>query len=326
MFFPQFRARRIRGKEQFRKMVRENAVSVNDLIYPMFSAFGNNIKKEISSMPGIYQQSIEHIVAEAKEVFELGIPAVILFGIPESKDALGSDAWCDTGIIQQTIRAIKAAVPELIVITDVCMCEYTDHGHCGVIKNGDVDNDATLELLAKEALSHARAGADMVAPSDMMDGRVAAIRDILDEHGFDKIPIMSYAVKYASGYYGPFREAADSTPQFGDRRSYQMDPANRREAFREAEQDVQEGADIIMVKPGLPYLDIVRDLRNEFDLPLAVYNVSGEYSMVKAAAQNDWIDEKRVVMETMLGFKRAGADLIITYHAKDVARWLKEAP
>ncbi|MDY0300103.1 MAG: porphobilinogen synthase [Trichlorobacter sp.] len=326
MFFPQFRARRIRGKEQFRKMVRENAVSVNDLIYPMFSAFGNNIKKEISSMPGIYQQSIEHIVAEAKEVFELGIPAVILFGIPESKDALGSDAWCDTGIIQQTIRAIKAAVPELIVITDVCMCEYTDHGHCGVIKDGDVDNDATLELLAKEALSHARAGADMVAPSDMMDGRVAAIRDILDEHGFDKIPIMSYAVKYASGYYGPFREAADSTPQFGDRRSYQMDPANRREAFREAEQDVQEGADIIMVKPGLPYLDIVRDLRNEFDLPLAVYNVSGEYSMVKAAAQNDWIDEKRVVMETMLGFKRAGADLIITYHAKDVARWLKEAP
>lgn len=326
MFFPQFRARRIRGKEQFRKMVRENAVSVNDLIYPMFSAFGNNIKKEISSMPGIYQQSIEHIVAEAKEVFELGIPAVILFGIPESKDALGSDAWCDTGIIQETIRAIKAAVPELIVITDVCMCEYTDHGHCGVIKDGDVDNDATLELLAKEALSHARAGADMVAPSDMMDGRVAAIRDILDEHGFDKIPIMSYAVKYASGYYGPFREAADSTPQFGDRRSYQMDPANRREAFREAEQDVQEGADIIMVKPGLPYLDIVRDLRNEFDLPLAVYNVSGEYSMVKAAAQNDWIDEKRVVMETMLGFKRAGADLIITYHAKDVARWLKEAP
>lgn len=322
MFFPQFRARRIRGKEQFRKMVRENAVSVNDLIYPMFSAFGNNIKKEISSMPGIYQQSIEHIVAEAKEVFELGIPAVILFGIPESKDALGSDAWCDTGIIQQTIRAIKAAVPELIVITDVCMCEYTDHGHCGVIKDGDVDNDATLELLAKEALSHARAGADMVAPSDMMDGRVAAIRDILDEHGFDKIPIMSYAVKYASGYYGPFREAADSTPQFGDRRSYQMDPANRREAFREAEQDVQEGADIIMVKPGLPYLDIVRDLRNEFDLPLAVYNVSGEYSMVKAAAQNDWIDEKRVVLETMLGFKRAGADLIITYHAKDVARWL----
>lgn len=326
MFFPQFRARRIRGKEQFRKMVRENAVSVNDLIYPMFSAFGSNIKKEISSMPGIYQQSIEHIVAEAKEVFELGIPAVILFGIPESKDALGSDAWCDTGIIQETIRAIKAAVPELIVITDVCMCEYTDHGHCGVIKDGDVDNDATLELLAKEALSHARAGADMVAPSDMMDGRVAAIRDILDEHGFDKIPIMSYAVKYASGYYGPFREAADSTPQFGDRRSYQMDPANRREAFREAEQDVQEGADIIMVKPGLPYLDIVRDLRNEFDLPLAVYNVSGEYSMVKAAAQNDWIDEKRVVMETMLGFKRAGADLIITYHAKDVARWLKEAP
>lgn len=324
MFFPQFRARRIRGKEQFRNMVRENSVTVNDLIYPMFSAFGTNIKKEISSMPGIYQQSIEYIVAEAREVFEQGIPAVILFGIPETKDAMGSDAWCDTGIIQETIRAIKAAVPELVVITDVCMCEYTDHGHCGVIKDGDVDNDATLELLAKEALSHVRAGADMVAPSDMMDGRVAAIRNILDEHGFSKIPIMSYAVKYASGYYGPFREAADSTPQFGDRRSYQMDPANRREAFREAEQDLQEGADIIMVKPGLPYLDIVRDLRNEFDLPLAVYNVSGEYSMVKAAAQNGWIDEKRVVMETMLGFKRAGADLIITYHARDVARWLKE--
>lgn len=322
MFFPQFRARRIRGNENFRRMVRETSLSVNDLVYPMFSAFGTGIKKEISSMPGIYQQSIEHIVEEAREVHALGIPAVLLFGIPESKDAVGSDAYSDTGIIQKTIRAIKSEVPGLSVITDVCMCEYTDHGHCGIIVDGDVDNDSTLELLAKEALSHAQAGADMVAPSDMMDGRVAAIRETLDENGFGNIPIMSYAVKYASGYYGPFREAAESTPQFGDRRSYQMDPANRREAFREAASDIDEGADIIMVKPGLPYLDIVRDLRNEFNMPLAVYNVSGEYSMVKGAAANGWIDEERVVMETMIGFKRAGADIIITYHAKDVAKWL----
>ncbi len=322
MFYPQFRARRIRGNESFRKMVSETALSVNDLVYPMFSAFGRGIKKEISSMPGIYQQSIEQIVVEAAEVHALGIPAVLLFGIPESKDAVGSDAYSDTGIIQQTIRAIKREVPGLAVITDVCMCEYTDHGHCGIINNGDVDNDPTLELLAREAVSHAKAGADMVAPSDMMDGRVAAIRGALDENGFDKIPIMSYAVKYASGYYGPFREAAESTPQFGDRRSYQMDPGNRLEALREAASDIEEGADIIMVKPGLPYLDIVRDLRNEFNLPLAVYNVSGEYSMIKGAAANGWIDEKRVVMETMTSFKRAGADIIISYHAKDVARWL----
>lgn len=324
MSAPFFRARRIRGKEVFRRMVCETALSVNDLIYPMFSAFGEGIRKEVSSMPGIFQQSIEHIVAEAREVHQLGIPAVILFGIPETKDAQGSDAYSDHGIIQETIRAIKKEVPGLTVITDVCLCEYTDHGHCGIIADGDVDNDATVKLLAAEALSHARAGADMVAPSDMMDGRVLAIREALDNNGFKHIPIMSYAVKYASGYYGPFREAAESVPQFGDRRSYQMDPANRREALREAQQDIDEGADIIMVKPGLPYLDIVRDLRNQFNLPLAVYNVSGEYSMVKAAAQNDWIDEKRVVLETMLGFKRAGADLIITYHAKDVARWLAE--
>ena len=325
MFFPQFRARRIRGNEVFRRMVSETTLSVNDLVYPMFSAFGSGIKKGISSMPGIYQQSIEHIVAEAQEVYNLGIPAVLLFGIPETKDAVGSDAYSETGIIQETIRAIKRAVPGLAVITDVCMCEYTDHGHCGLIKDGDVDNDSTLELLAREALSHARAGADMVAPSDMMDGRVAAIREALDENGFDKIPIMSYAVKYASGYYGPFREAAESTPQFGDRRSYQMDPANRLEALREAASDIEEGTDIIMVKPGLPYLDILRDLRNEYNLPLAVYNVSGEYSMIKAAAAQGWIDEERVVLETMLGFKRAGADIIITYHAKDVARWLQKA-
>ena len=320
-----FRARRIRGKEVFRRMVRETTLSVNDLIYPMFSAFGSGIKKEVSSMPGIYQQSIEHIVAEAKEVHGLGIPAVILFGIPEAKDAVGSDAYAEHGIIQETIRAIKKEVPGLAVITDVCLCEYTDHGHCGIIRDGDVDNDATVNLLAKEALSHAQAGADMVAPSDMMDGRVGAIRQILDENSFSHIPVMSYAVKYASGYYGPFREAAESTPQFGDRRSYQMDPANRREALREAQQDIDEGADIIMVKPGLPYLDILRDLRNEYTMPLAVYNVSGEYSMIKGAAANGWIDEERVVMETMLAFKRAGADLIITYHAKDVARWLKGA-
>ena len=290
----------------------------------MFSAFGNGIRKEVSSMPGIYQQSIENIITEAKEVFELGIPAVLLFGIPESKDPIGSDAYSDNGIIQNTIRALKNELPGLSVITDVCLCEYTDHGHCGLIVDGDVDNDSTLELLAKEAVSHARAGADMIAPSDMMDGRVAAIRTALDKNGFSGIPLMSYAVKYASGYYGPFREAADSTPQFGDRRSYQMDPANRLEALREAAADIAEGADIIMVKPGLPYLDILRDLRNEFNLPLAVYNVSGEYSMIKAAAANGWIDEKRVVMETLLGFKRAGADFIITYHAKDAARWLKD--
>ncbi len=323
MYFPEFRARRIRGSEQFRKMVRETSLSVNDLVYPMFSAFGRGIKKEISSMPGIFQQSIENLLAEALEVRELGIPAVLLFGIPETKDSVGSDAYSDKGIIQETIRAIKREIPGLAVITDVCLCEYTDHGHCGLIKNGDVDNDSTLELLAREALSHAEAGADMVAPSDMMDGRVGAIREKLDKNGCSTIPIMSYAVKYASGYYGPFREAAESAPQFGDRKSYQMDPGNRLEALREAESDIAEGADIIMVKPGLPYLDILRDLRNEFNLPLAVYNVSGEYSMIKGAAANGWIEEERVVMETMTAFKRAGADIIITYHAKDVARWLE---
>ncbi|GAB4298391.1 MAG: porphobilinogen synthase [Desulfuromonadia bacterium] len=324
MFYPTFRARRIRGSEVFRRMVRETTLSVNDLIYPMFSVFGKGKRKEIPSMPGIYQQSIEYIVEEAQQIHELGIPAVILFGIPEVKDPLGSDAYSEHGIIQETIRAIKRDIPGLAVITDVCMCEYTDHGHCGVIHDGDVENDETLELLAKEALSHARAGADMVAPSDMMDGRVMAIRETLDNNGFKNVPIMSYAVKYASGYYGPFREAAESTPQFGDRRSYQMDPANRREAIREARMDQEEGADILMVKPGLPYLDIIRDLREEFDLPVAAYNVSGEYSMIKAAGKMGWIDEDRVVMETMLSFKRAGADLILTYHAPHVARLLKQ--
>jgi len=323
MFFPEYRARRLRRNDTLRRMVRETFLRTDDLIYPMFSAFGTGIKNEISSMPGIYQQSIEHIVTEAREVHELGIPAVILFGIPENKDALGQDAYSDSGIIQETVRAIKAAVPSLLVITDVCMCEYTDHGHCGVIKDGDVDNDGTLNLLAAEALSHARAGADIVAPSDMMDGRVAAIREILDANDFSHIPVMSYAVKYASAYYGPFREAAESTPQFGDRRSYQMDPANRIEALREAELDIQECADFLMVKPALAYLDILRDLKERFNLPLVAYNVSGEYSMVKAAAARDWIDGERVMMETLVGMKRAGADLIITYHAKEAARLLK---
>jgi porphobilinogen synthase len=323
MFFPEYRARRLRRNDTMRRMVRETFLRTDDLIYPMFSAFGKDIKKEIVSMPGIYQQSIEHIVAEAKEVHELGIPAVVLFGIPEEKDALGQDAYSETGIIQETVRAIKAEVPELLVITDVCMCEYTDHGHCGVIKDGDVDNDETLNLLAAEALSHARAGADIVAPSDMMDGRVAAIREILDANDFSHIPIMSYAVKYASAYYGPFRDAADSTPQFGDRRSYQMDPANRNEAFREAELDIQECADFLMVKPALAYLDILRDLKERYNLPLVAYNVSGEYSMIKAAAEKGWIDGDRVMMETLVGMKRAGADLIITYHAKEAAKLLR---
>ncbi len=323
MFFPEYRARRLRRNDNLRRMVRETHLRTEDLIYPMFSAFGRGIKKEIPSMPGIFQQSIEHIVAEAKEVRELGIPAVLLFGIPETKDAVGQDAYSETGIIQETIRAIKKTVPELTVITDVCLCEYTDHGHCGVIRDGDVDNDETLKLLAAEALSHARAGADIVAPSDMMDGRVAAIREILDANDFAHIPVMSYAVKYASAYYGPFRDAAESTPQFGDRRSYQMDPANRREAFREAALDVQECADFLMVKPALAYLDILRDLKERFDLPLVAYNVSGEYSMLKAAARMGWIDHDRVMLETLLGMKRAGADLIITYHAKEAASLLR---
>ncbi|MDY0290888.1 MAG: porphobilinogen synthase [Desulfuromonadaceae bacterium] len=324
MYFPRYRARRTRKNENLRRMVRENHLRVEDLIYPMFSAFGENIKKEIPSMPGIYQHSIDNLVKEAHEVYELGIPAVILFGIPEHKDAMGKDAYSDEGIIQRTIRALKRELPELTVITDVCMCEYTDHGHCGVIKDGDVDNDSTLELLAAEALSHAQAGADIVAPSDMMDGRISALREVLDDNGFTHIPIMSYAVKYASAYYGPFRDAADSTPQFGDRRSYQMDPANRREAIREAMLDVDECADFLMVKPALAYMDIIRDIKERFDLPLAAYNVSGEYSMVKAAAEKGWIDHDAVVMETLTGLKRAGADLILTYHAKEAARLLQK--
>ncbi len=322
MFFPEYRARRLRRTPNLRRMIRETALAVDDFIYPMFSVHGQDIRREIPSMPGIYQQSIEHLLVEACEVFDLGIPAVMLFGIPEQKDALGSDAYSDSGIIQRTVAALKAELPELTVITDVCLCEYTDHGHCGVIKDGDVDNDATLQLLAAEALSHARAGADMVAPSDMMDGRVAAIRELLDANGFSHIPIMSYAVKYASAFYGPFRDAADSAPQFGDRHSYQMDPANRREALREAALDVQECADFLMVKPAMAYLDIIRELRDHFELPLAAYNVSGEYAMLKAAAEKGWIDHDRVMLELLTGIKRAGADLIITYHAKEAARLL----
>lgn len=321
MTYPIVRGRRLRRNETIRRMVRETKLSLDDLIYPLFVVEGEGIKKEVSSMPNVYQMSIDNIVRECEELEKMGIPAVILFGIPNHKDELGSEAYNDDGIIQKTIKAIKQNT-KLYVITDVCMCEYTSHGHCGIIKDGDVDNDTTLNYLAMEALSHAKAGADMVAPSDMMDGRVAAIRETLDKNGFTHIPIMSYAVKYASTFYGPFREAAESTPQFGDRRSYQMDPANRLEALREARYDLEEGADILMVKPALPYLDIIRDLREHFDLPIAAYNVSGEYSMIMAAAQNGWIDKDRVIIEALTSIKRAGADLILTYFAKDVARIL----
>jgi porphobilinogen synthase len=319
MYFPQYRPRRLRANETIRRMVRETTLLPDNFIYPLFVTHGKGVKKEISSMPGNYQQSIDNLVKDCEEVHGLGIPAVILFGIPEKKDELGTEAYSDEGIVQHAIKAIKNKLPDLMVITDVCMCEYTSHGHCGVIKNGVVQNDATLELLAKEALSHAKAGADMVAPSDMMDGRVAAIRDILDEEGFENIPIMSYAAKYASGFYGPFREAAESTPQFGDRRSYQMDPPNSREALREVELDIEEGADIVMVKPALSYLDIISQVKQEFNMPVAAYNVSGEFSMVKAAAKLGWIDGDRVMMEVLTSIKRAGADMILTYHAKEAA-------
>ena len=295
-------------------------MSPDDFIYPLFVTFGKGVRKEISSMPGCYQESVDELVKNAKEVHALGIPSIILFGIPEEKDELGTGAYAENGIVQQAIKAVKDAVPELYVITDVCLCEYTSHGHCGVIAKGDVDNDQTLRLLALEAVSHAKAGADMVAPSDMMDGRVAAIRTALDQEGFCGVPIMAYAAKYASAFYGPFREAAESTPQFGDRRSYQMDPANRREALKEVAMDIAEGADIVMVKPALSYLDIISDVRNTFNLPVAAYNVSGEYSLVKAAAQLGWIDEERAMMEILTSIKRAGADLILTYFAKEAAK------
>ncbi len=324
MFTPYYRPRRLRRNENIRRMVRETSLSVNDLILPLFVTEGKNVKKAIQSMPGHFQLSIDLLVKEVKEIQELGIPAIILFGIPAHKDETGSDATSDEGIIQRAVKAIKDAVPEMYVITDVCFCEYTSHGHCGAIINGDVDNDSTLEMLAAQVITHARAGADMVAPSGMMDGMVGAIREALDDNGFENIPIMSYAAKYASAFYGPFRDAAESAPQFGDRRTYQMDPANAREALYEVDLDVEEGADILMVKPALSYLDIIRRVRERYDLPVAAYNVSGEFSMVKAAAEKGWIDEQRITLEILTSIKRAGADLILTYSAKDVARWLNE--
>ncbi|BCB95225.1 delta-aminolevulinic acid dehydratase [Dissulfurispira thermophila] len=305
-------------------MVRQTTISPDDFIYPMFVTHGKGIRKEISSMPGCYQESIDELIKNAKEVYSLGIPSVILFGIPEHKDEMGSSAYDDNGIVQNAIKAIKDSIPELYVITDVCMCEYTSHGHCGFIDKGEVDNDKTLSLLAMEAVSHAKAGADMVAPSDMMDGRVGAIRAAMDREGFSNVPIMSYAAKYASAFYGPFREAAESTPQFGDRRSYQMDPANRREALKEVALDIEEGADIVMVKPALSYLDVISDIKSSFAVPVAAYNVSGEYSLIKAAGKLGWIDEDRIMMEILISIKRAGADLILTYFAKDAAKILND--
>jgi porphobilinogen synthase len=320
--FPTHRPRRLRRTEALRSLVRETRLTPAAMIYPMFVCPGSRVRKEVSSMPGIFQQSVDQIVEECREVAGLGLPGVILFGLPESKDPRGSDSISAQGIVQRAIEAIRKANLSLLVITDVCLCEYTDHGHCGVIENGEVANDPTLAILAAQALSHVRAGADIVAPSDMMDGRVLAIRQKLDEHKFENIAIISYAAKYCSGFYGPFREAAQSTPQFGDRRSYQMDPANAREALKEVALDVEEGADIVMVKPALPYLDIIHRVREAFDVPVGAYNVSGEYSMVKAAAQQGWLDERRVALEVLTAIQRAGADIILTYHAKDVARWL----
>ena len=325
MSFPIHRPRRLRRNENLRRMTRETHLRVDDLIMPLFIVPGTRVENPIGSMPGIAQLSVDRAVEECKQIRDLGIPGVILFGIPDEKDAVGSDAYDDNGIIQRALRALKEEVPGLTLITDVCLCEYTDHGHCGLIKGNDVENDATLELLVKESLSHVRAGADMVAPSDMMDGRVRAIRQALDREGFPHIPIMAYAAKFASGFYGPFREAAESTPQFGDRRSYQMDPANGDEALREVALDIEEGADIVMVKPALPYLDIIRRAKEKFSYPLAAYNVSGEYAMLKAAALNGWLDEERVMLEALTSIKRAGADLILTYFAKDAARILEKS-
>ena len=322
MNFPTYRPRRLRRSDKLRNLIRETTLEPRNFIFPLFVGPGKDKAQPVSSMPGVAQLTVDRAVRECQEVDALGISAVILFGIPQRKDAAGTEAYEDAGVVQQAIRAIKETIPGLLVITDVCLCEYTDHGHCGVIKNGEVDNDATLELLAQEALSHARAGADIVAPSDMMDGRVAAIRKILDDNGFSQTPIMAYAAKYASGFYGPFREAAESTPQFGDRRSYQMDPANAEEALREVELDIREGADIVMVKPALAYLDVIYRVKQKFGYPLAAYNVSGEYSMIKAAGQNGWIDEPRIMMEILFAIRRAGADMILSYFAKDAARVL----
>lgn len=321
---PEMRMRRLRSKAPLRAMVRENHVRVEQLIYPFFIVEGQGIKTPISSMPGIHQQSIDEMLKEAGEAVALGIKSVLLFGIPKKKDSQATAAWHSEGIVQQAIRALKSAYPELIVVADTCLCEYMDHGHCGLVHDGKILNDPSLEILARAAVAQADAGADIIAPSDMMDGRIAAIRAALDANGFENIPIMAYSAKFASAFYGPFREAAESAPQFGDRTSYQMDPANAREAMREIELDIEEGADIVMVKPAVAYLDLISEARYITKLPVAAYNVSGEYSMVKAAAANGWIDEKRVVMELLTGIVRAGADLIITYHAKDVAQWLKQ--
>lgn len=324
--FPTHRPRRLRSSETLRRMVRETTLTSADFIYPLFAVPGSGVAKEVTSMPGVYQLSIDKIVEEAKQVYDLGIPSIILFGIPSDKDNDATGAWHDCGIVQKAATAVKEAVPELIVAADTCLCEYTPHGHCGYLEVGDLSgrvlNDPTLELLRKTAVSQAKAGADIIAPSGMMDGFVATIREALDEAGFSDTPIMAYSAKYASAYYGPFRDAAESTPQFGDRRTYQMDPGNSREALKEVELDIAEGADIVMVKPALSYMDIICRIKETTDLPVAAYNVSGEYSMVKAAALNGWIDEERVVLETLTSFKRAGADLILTYHAKDAARWL----
>jgi porphobilinogen synthase len=323
MSYPVHRPRRLRKTELLRSLVRETRLSPSNFIYPLFVCPGSNVRTEVSSMPGVFQQSADKIVEECRDVEGLGIPGVILFGLPESKDPRGASSLQENGVVQRAIEAIRRAKLHLVVITDVCLCEYTDHGHCGVIENGEVANDATLEILAEQSLSHARAGADMVAPSDMMDGRVAAIRNKLDENEFQDLPILSYAAKYCSGFYGPFREAADSAPQFGDRRSYQMDPANVREALKEVALDLEEGADMIMVKPALAYLDVITRVRQQFSVPVAAYNVSGEYAMVKAAAQKGWLDEKRVTLEILTGIQRAGADIILTYHAKAAAGWLR---
>ncbi|NOX80127.1 MAG: porphobilinogen synthase [Deltaproteobacteria bacterium] len=325
MVFPEYRPRRMRQNDTFRAMIRETRLAPDQMIYPLFVMPGKGKREEIPSMPGVHRISVDQLGREAKECLDIGVRSVILFGLPEKKDPMGSGAHARDGIVQRAIRELKNSAPDLTVVTDVCLCEYTDHGHCGCLIGNEVDNDATLELLALTALSHARAGADMVAPSDMMDGRVGEIRAQLDENNFHMVPIMSYAVKYASAFYGPFRDAADCAPQFGDRRSYQMDPANSREALREATLDVDEGADILMVKPAVAYLDIISRLHDEFDLPIAAYHVSGEYAMIKAAAQNGWIDGDRVMAETLLSIKRAGADIIITYFAKDMARLLQNS-
>ena len=324
MYFPAYRPRRLRKNENFRRMIRETKLSVDNFVYPLFVTFGKDVKKPISSMPGNFQMSVDHLVKEVQKAKDLGIPAVLLFGIPEKKDEVASGAFMKDGIVQQAVRRIKDKVPDVIVITDVCLCEYTSHGHCGMIEKGEVDNDASLEVIAETAVSHAKSGADMVAPSAMMDGQVGAIREALDEDGFENLPIMAYSAKYASCFYGPFREAAESAPQFGDRKAYQMDPANGDEAIREISLDVEEGADIIMVKPALPYLDIIRRAREEFDLPIAAYNVSGEFSMIKAAAKLGWMDGERAMMEALTSIKRAGADIIITYFATEAAQFLQK--